>query len=297
MDGPVDRRSLDVQLLRSPWEVNLADLVTSPDSFLLLASPYITCGVAQRIGELLSRRNGSSDLRVLCLTNIRVESVLSGSLELEAIVELGRTFRNFMAVHLPALHAKVFVADYKCAIVTSGNLTQGGLSSNYEYGVLLRRPDLVREVRLDFEGYARLGAPLTVREIAEFGAQLADLRREFQLNQRRMIKVAGEGFKNKLRKAEDQVLRFRARSSNQAVFRETIEYLLSKGPLRTAELHPLVQKMHPDLCDDSVDRVIDGVNFGKKWKHLVRTAQQSLKRDGRVRFDGSRWFLTAGGGR
>jgi hypothetical protein len=50
----------------------------------------------------------------------------------------------------------------------------------------------------------------------------------------------------------------------------------------TAELHPLIQRIHPDLCDDSVDRVIDGKHFGKKWKHAVRTAQQHLKKIGKV---------------
>jgi hypothetical protein len=52
-----------------------------------------------------------------------------------------------------------------------------------------------------------------------------------------------------------------------------------------------VKLTDPDLCDDSVDRVIDGVHFGKKWKHYVRNAQQYLKRSGEIEFDGSRWRL------
>jgi hypothetical protein len=58
-------------------------------------------------------------------------------------------------------------------------------------------------------------------------------------------------------------------------------------------MHPLVQRMHPDICDDEIDRVIDGVNFGKKWKHHVRTAQQALKRARKIDFDGQKWNLTA----
>jgi PLD-like domain len=214
-------------------------------------------------------------------------------LELEGIADLGRAFKNFYTVHLPALHAKVFIADYKLAIITSGNLTRGGLKGNCEYGVTIRRPELVKEARLDFEGYSRLGAPLTVEEITDFASELAELRTEFQANLRRNIKQASAAFRGKLRKAEDRVLRFRACNSNHAIFSETIEYLLSKGPMRTADLHPLIQQMHPDLCDDSVDRVIEGVNFGKKWKHLVRSAQQALKREGRIAYDGSKWRLTA----
>jgi hypothetical protein len=55
-----------------------------------------------------------------------------------------------------------------------------------------------------------------------------------------------------------------------------------------------VQQIHPDLCDDSIDRVIDGMNFGKKWKHHVRSAQQALKREGVVLFDNGTWRLSPG---
>jgi len=41
------------------------------------------------------------------------------------------------------------------------------------------------------------------------------------------------------------------------------------------------------------DSAIEGVNFGKKWKHYVRNAQQYLKRHGQVQFDGARWRLVS----
>jgi len=72
---------------------------------------------------------------------------------------------------------------------------------------------------------------------------------------------------------------------------DTVIYLLQRhGPLATADLHPLIQQIHPDVCDDTIDRVIGGVHFGKKWKHYVRNAQQALKRQGMIGFDGRRWF-------
>jgi hypothetical protein len=77
-------------------------------------------------------------------------------------------------------------------------------------------------------------------------------------------------------------------------FSDTITFPLTKGPLRTEELHPLIQLLHPDLCDDSVDRVIDGVHFGQKWTHYVPNAQQYLKRNGEIEFDGSRWNMAQG---
>ena len=133
-------------------------------------------------------------------------------LELEGLAELGRAFRNFSVIHLPALHAKVFIADYKLAIITSGNLTHGGLSGNYEYGVSLRIPELVQEVRFDFILAIRLGAPLTVEEIDDFATETAELRTEFRANERRAVKAASAlPFKGKLHEAEERILRLRAR--------------------------------------------------------------------------------------
>jgi hypothetical protein len=37
--------------------------------------------------------------------------------------------------------------------------------------------------------------------------------------------------------------------------------------------------------------VIDGQRFGKRWKHDVRNAQQYLKRQGIIVFDGRKWQL------
>jgi len=54
----------------------------------------------------------------------------------------------------------------------------------------------------------------------------------------------------------------------------------------------MIEAIHPDLCDNSVDRVIDGKRFGKKWKHAVRTAQQQLKKQGLVRLANDRWMIT-----
>jgi len=281
-----------VEILRSPWEAAFSKLVSAPEQFLLLASPFVTRPVTRWVGDHLAKSTAAQDLQIICLTNLRVESVLNGSLELEGLAELGRAFRNFSVIHLPALHAKVFIADYKLAIITSGNLTHGGLSGNYEYGVALRIPELVREVRFDFESYARLGAPLTVEEIHVFAPETAELAKEFRANERRAVKAASAAFKGKLHEAEERILRLRAGKSNQAIFRETIEYLLSKGPMKTSDLHPFIQRLHPDLCDDSVDRVIDGVHFGKRWKHLVRSAQHALKSSGRITNDGETWRLT-----
>ncbi len=78
------------------------------------------------------------------------------------------------------------------------------------------------------------------------------------------------------------------------VFAKTIHYLLTKyGAMPTTQLHTLIQELHPDLCDDTIDRVIDGKHYGKKWKHAVRTAQQQLKSAEVIEYASPVWRLSS----
>lgn len=215
-------------------------------------------------------------------------------MDLEAPVELGRNLPNFDLTHLPCLHAKVYVADRKMAIITSGNLTDPGVAGNIEYGVVFTDDTLVREIREDFEKYSLLGAKVSSKEIETLLEEMRELKELFKKAEQSIRAQARQAFKQKLQATHLQLLRHRAKGkTTNAIFSETLLFLLSKGPLRTIELHPWIQHLHPDICDDSIDRVIDGVSFGKKWKHHVRNAQQFLKREGRIRYDGHRWHLVS----
>jgi PLD-like domain len=242
----------------------------------------------------LDQRGLRESLRISLITDIRPESTLSGSMDLDAIVEIGRSVPGIELTHLPSVHAKVYVADRRMAIVTSGNFTEPGLAGNVEYGVALTEEAIVEEIRSDFESYASLGAKVSIDDIETLSAEMEELKTLFQRAERSIRARARRAFEEKLESTHLRLLRHRAKGkTTHAIFSDTIRFLLAKRPLRTEELHPLVHLLHPDLCDDSTDRVIDGVHFGKKWKHYVRTAQQHLKRRGEIRFDGARWHLVS----
>jgi len=85
---------------------------------------------------------------------------------------------------------------------------------------------------------------------------------------------------------EDNLIRMRVKhKSINSIFSETLLYLLSRKPMSTEELHLLVKDIHVDLCDDTLDRVIDGKHFGKLWKHQVRNAQVTLRKAGLIVYD------------
>lgn len=279
-------------LLKSPWTESFRQLVSSVEDNLMLVSPFIKRSKTEQILSQLVRRGIQNQVRVAVLTDLRPESTLSGSMDLEALVELGSNLPKFDLTHLPSLHAKVYVADRRMAIITSGNLTDPGMSGNIEYGVAFRDNKVVGEIREDFEGYSLLGAKVLPEEVRALLDEVKELKDLFKKAEHTIRAQARQAFKRKLEATHIQLLRHRAKGkTTNAIFSDTILFLLSKGPLHTLELHPLIQWLHPDICDDSVDRIIDGVNFGKKWKHHVRNAQQFLKREGKIRYDGQRWPL------
>lgn len=283
-----------VSLVRSPWTETLERLVSLVDQQLLIVSPFVKRSATERIVTQLDQRARRGTVRIVLITDLRPESTLAGSMDLDALAEFGRRVPGFELTHLPGVHAKVYVADCAMAIVTSGNLTEPGLCGNVEYGVALAEEGLVKEVRSDFESYSSMGAKVSIEDVAALSAEIEDLKALFQRAERSVRDRARRAFEEKLESAHLRLLRHRAKGkTTHAIFSDTLRFLLARRSLRTEELHPLVKLLHPDLCDDSIDRVIDGVHFGKKWKHYVRNAQQYLKRHGEIRFEGGRWHLAS----
>lgn len=280
-------------LIKSPWTDSLCNLVSVVEDDLLIACPFVKRSGTDHILSQLDGRGLTKSVRVGLITDLRPESALAGSMDLDALAELGEHIPNFRLTHLPGVHAKVYIADVKMAIVTSGNLTHSGLRGNVEYGIALRNKAMVREIRADIEGFGLLGADIATEGLAMLSSEMRELKALFSQAQRSIHKQARRVFEESLEEAHLRLLRQRVKSrSINAVFSDTIRFLLGRGPLQTSEIHPLLQSIHPDICDDSVDRIIDGVSYGKKWKHHVRNAQQYLKRQGEVSYDGNRWQLS-----
>ena len=234
--------------------------------------------------------------QITVLTDLSPEHTAQGSTDPEALGQLYNHAANFRLVHLPRLHSKVYVADDQQAIVTSGNLTAGGLHLNYEYGLHLLDPQLAAEVRRDVLDYAALGASLGLPDLSEFCAHAREAKAA--LAQSTTPTPAQERFREAVRQAKDVLVRgYTSGEPIHTVFERTVLYVLRReGPMTTTELHEHVRQIHPDLCDDE-DRIIAGKNFGRKWKQAVRTAQQHLKRrDAIRRSEDGNWYPASSNG-
>lgn len=282
----------DMQPLQRRWRDELSELLRSARSNVLISSPFVT---RRGVSFLTEHLNPSfrAEGRLAFLTDLSSHNVVQRATDPEALQALAGTAAEITLYHLPRLHAKVYLADDSAALITSGNLTEGGLRLNYEYGVSVADAPMIARVRNDIESYASLGALLKLDQLSAYSEAAEEARVAFGDQQRSARRAARKVYEEALERANVELLKLRvAGDSVHSILSKTVVYLLQhEGPLSTAEIHPLVQALHPDICDDEVERVINGERFGKKWKHWVRTAQAMLKRQGLIGLHDGRWHL------
>lgn len=277
-----------MKLLRREFPNRLMELLRNATREVVISTPYLSDA-----GSDLLIKNAKDEFckngTLQFVTNLSPQNILQSATAPSALLKIGSKIHDLRLRHLPRLHAKTYVSDCRVAIITSANLTAGGLYNNYEYGVEIDDAAIVQRIRDDIIDYGELGAVVDRKSLESYCIIARELRETFQSTQ---LELSAK-FNLQVRRAEESLIRQRlAGGSMTAVFERTIVYLLkSHGPLLTKDMHPKIAEIHPDLCDDAIDRVIDGRHYGKKWKHAVRSAQQHLKVDGTIVFDGKTWQL------
>lgn len=280
-------------VLTGSWHGTLHALVSSATRRLTLCAPYVSEHGASVV--LNARKIIPSGIpHVLVLTDLSPLAICAGATDPSAIAMISRRLPNVRLVHLPRLHAKVYAADGARAVLTSGNLTGGGLGANYECGLFIDDAALARRIDQDIDAYSALGAKVDGSTLDQMCEIAVDAREAFREQTASASKDSVRRLRAVLRVASDTLVRARlAEGPIHTVFAKTIKFLLSRqGSLSTEQMHPMIQQMHPDLCDDTIDRVIDGKAYGKKWKHAVRTAQQQLKKQGVIALDNGAWTFS-----
>ena len=279
-------------LLCSPIEKSVQLLFTECERNVFIASPFINVYGIDMLTDVLAQR--SVGITVEVLTCITPKSLQEGSLDPTALVRLCQAQPSTKVLSLPRLHAKVYIVDGRKAIITSANFTRGGLLQNYEYGIALSDQSLVEGISDDMRAYAGLGSTFTLEalgRLADETRELRTLRKNAERSQRQTD--IGKRLRQQENAIRDTLLHSRVRERPiTAIFMDTIRYLLGAGPMTTEALHARIKDIHADICDDTIDRVINGQRFGKLWKHHVRNAQQSLKKRGEITLMNGRWQFT-----
>lgn len=283
-----------MQLISREGRDTLDRVLDAADQRLLICSPFITSVEMTRVIEKLREKSNFASMSVDLITDLRPDSILGGSLHIQALLDLFDAGCKAKVVALARVHAKVYLADTSSAWVTSANLTTSGLDHNLEYGVFVDEPAKAANILRDMEDYAQLGSITTQPQIQNYATVVETLRQDYLAYRKTSESKFRRKFREQLEAASVEAIRLQIGTrSAHAVFSDALIFLLRSGPMTTAEIHPKVQALLPELCDDQRDLVIDGRHFGKLWKHHVRTAQQHLKRAGIVEYHNGIWQLKA----
>lgn len=273
--------------LHKKWHYNLGSLISESKEEIFISSPYVT-----QTGVDFVLKHISKDFKVngklTFLTNLSPSNIIQGSNSPSIFKSFSNEINNLNLWHLPKLHAKVYIADNIKSIVTSGNLTNGGLFSNFEYGIQINNAQETEVIYQDINQYCQLGSLIdyqTLNSLIDVSNKIVKTVGQKDIAISNEINSLLESVQNELTKDRLNV------GAIHNVFSKTLLYVLKRTPngLKTEEIHNEIQEIHPDLCDNKIDRIIDGKSFGKKWKHAVRTSQQHLKKNGQIVLENDKW--------
>jgi hypothetical protein len=279
-----------VEVLPSPWASQFEALTQGSRCTLTLCSPYIGREPCERIVCILKLL--ATPPAVHLLTDLSTDNLLSGATDATAILHLVDSLPSVAVRYLPRLHAKVYIRDDTEAVITSGNMTASGLMRNHELGIRVIDQIVVAQVRAHVTHLAELGAVVSRANLCTLSEAADDLRQSWRVTQASARNEVRQAFEKRVNEVNDTLIGLRVTGrSLDAILSDTLLFLLRGGPMVTVDIHREIQRLHPDLCDDTVDRVINGQRFGKKWKHAVRRAQYHLKQKGKIKLAQGRWSL------
>ncbi|OGF19176.1 hypothetical protein A3G56_01155 [Candidatus Falkowbacteria bacterium RIFCSPLOWO2_12_FULL_45_10] len=130
-----------LQIIKSPWEDIFVSLLQGAKQNVYLASPFIKKQTAELI---IKNCNRNLDFRYM--NCFKLSNFYQGASDLAAL----KVFEAHQVKqkNVPNLHAKFFIFDNK-AVITSGNLTAGGLRHNLEYGVMAQGA-ILQKIKNDY---------------------------------------------------------------------------------------------------------------------------------------------------
>ncbi|MFY8000306.1 MAG: phospholipase D-like domain-containing protein [Candidatus Kapaibacteriota bacterium] len=133
-----------MRILTTPWKADFLDLVHQSKKSIKITSPFVKNDICS---EMISAKVSSSKIELI--TSFKLMNIHSGSLDISALESI--IDNNGVVRSVPKLHSKVYIFDDVKAIITSGNLTHGGMLKNFEYGIYLDEPLIIKDIVQDFK--------------------------------------------------------------------------------------------------------------------------------------------------
>lgn len=138
---------------------------------LKIISPF----VKEQVVRTIQSKFDLKDFELITRFNLQDFASKVSSLEgLRFAVEQGSEIHG-----IRNLHSKVYLFDERAAIVTSANLTDGGLRSNYECGIFITDKDIIQELVTYFDQLKNMaGESLSISMCDDWLNQISKLKIE-----------------------------------------------------------------------------------------------------------------------
>ena len=111
--------------LKSPFEKEFKTILGKTKREIVFASPYIN---DRGVSILLDSVGNIKDKSINILTNLSARNIIDNVTQPQALLKMYDTFKETTISSLDKLHAKIYIVDESLAIITSANLTYGGLN-------------------------------------------------------------------------------------------------------------------------------------------------------------------------
>jgi len=168
---------MDFRLIDSDWKRLLMQEIANARHEIRIISPFIK-GVAAK--DFLGRRR----IRPLVITRFNLGDFYQGVSDIEALKFLLKRGGDIKGVR--NLHAKAYIFDDRCAVVTSANLTSAGITRNQELGFVTHEPSLIAICKEYFNRlWNAAGDPITSETVQAWEAKLDETHRRAGRHQRR----------------------------------------------------------------------------------------------------------------
>jgi phosphatidylserine/phosphatidylglycerophosphate/cardiolipin synthase-like enzyme len=267
---------MPIQLLKSPFEHDFISALRKVKKEIVFSSPYINdSGVSVFIDSI--QNPASKSIRIL--TNLSARNIVDNVTQPAALLKICAVFPNTTISSLGRLHAKVYIIDELFAVITSANLTNGGLRSNFEYGVTIDNPKTIKIIKRDILNYASLGHIFEKDFLVKIQEESKKIEK---VQEKKDVQRNDSDLKLLLasQKKLDAIfsVRYEDIETRHSIFTKTVFFLLEKHKqLTTHELYTLIKDIHPEMCNDDII-----YHNEKRWKIEIRQALFYWRRKGMV---------------
>lgn len=157
-----------MNIIRSPWHQRFREQYGRTTTSIDIASPFVSSTVLNELLDFASHH--TPELPIRLLTRMNGADFAEGVAQLEPFERMAGNLKV-----ISNLHAKIYLLDNVEAIVTSANLTFGGLSRNEELGVAIQEPQYVQEVKGIFDAWWTKAVPIDLTELRDLVRSLQNL--------------------------------------------------------------------------------------------------------------------------